>query len=374
MPNWIWEHRNWPNFVWDNAQIIDLLGDARRVQGKLQGIVDTFTSSTREQMNQYALVEEMVTTSAIEGEAINRDSVRSSIANRLGIYQAGMDKPVDRYVEGLLDMLLDATMQYAEPLTTERLLGWHAALFPTGYSGIHKISVGQYRSEGAMQVISYKGNKPIIHFQAPPHTQVLEEMDAFLAWFNADVEYDNLIKAAIAHLWFETLHPLDDGNGRVGRALIEMILAKDENSSLRFYSLSSQIMRQRRHYYAALGQATTGDLDITAWLQWFLQCFTEAINTSLDTIENIKQKNLFWQHHAETQLNARQCKVLNKLLDIGQEGFTGGMTTKKYMHITRTSRATAYRELNDLVNKSCLEPIPGQSGRSTAYRLLLVES
>jgi len=314
------------------------------------------------------LTEQALDTSAIEGEHLNRDSVRSSIANRLGLKQAGISKPPDRYIEGLLDMLLDATENYDKALTLERLYGWHAALFPTGYSGIRKITVASLRQAGPMQIVSGRPGKTKVHYEAPPSEIVNHEMKLFLQWFNTENNMDGLVRAGMAHLWFELLHPFEDGSGRLGRAIIDLVLARDERQSSRYYSLSSAIMQDRKNYYFSLEKSCRGDLDITAWLIWFLNCFKNAIEHAISVINDISFKSRFWEQHATTELNTRQIKVLNRLLDAGKNGFIGGMTTRKYMQLTKTSRATAYRELSNLVCKKCLKPIV-KKGRSAAYEI-----
>lgn len=375
MHQWIWQQADWPKLVWDESKLSSLLGQARFTQGKLLGVTQAFHADIQTQIGARLLTDEMITTSAIEGVQLDRESVRSSIVHRLGISNAGINASPDRYVEGLLDMMLDATEHYAEPLTLKRLYGWHAALFPTGYSGMKKINVGRLRGEGLMQIVSGRADKPTLHYVAPPREGLEKQIKCYLEWFNGKRkvmavthQVDGLIRAAIAHLWFEILHPFDDGNGRLGRAIVDMALAQDEQLHVRYYSLSAQIMSERKGYYAILEKTTRGDLDITSWIEWFLHCYISAIERSLEIIRVISLKNYFWQQHAETTLNERQRKVLNRMLDAGVEGFVGGMTTRKYMNLTRTSRATAYRELKDLVTKGCFEPLPGE-GRSSAYQI-----
>ncbi len=372
MTHWIWQYKDWPNFYWDEKLLSSELARARLAQGKLLGIAQTINKRAAEQMNATLLAEQALDTSAIEGEYLNRDSVRSSIANRLGLKQAGIDKPRDRYVEGLLDMLLDATENYDKPLTVQRLCGWHAALFPTGYSGIRKITVGSLRRIDSIQIVSGRPGKIKVHYEAPTSRVIEKEIKQFLSWFNTQDHTDSLLRSGIAHLWFELLHPFEDGNGRIGRAIIDLVLAKDEKQSLRYYSLSSAIMRDRKNYYACLEKSCRGNLDITSWLIWFLHCFQSAIRQSLSVINDINLKSRFWEHYGTTVLNKRQIKVLNHLLDTGKNGFIGGMTTRKYSQLTKTSRATAYRELSDLVRKKCLKPLE-KKGRSAAYEINWVE-
>ncbi len=368
MTHWVWADQNWPDFDWDVEVLSPYLSSARLAQGRLLGIIQTINSELSEKVDALIMVEQAVDTSAIEGERLSRDSVRSSLAIRLGLDHAGINKQPDRYIEGLLDMLMDATQNYNQPLTLERLCGWHAALFPTGYSGIRKITVGALREPGPMQIVSGRPDKPTIHYVAPAGESLKGEVEAFLTWFNAHGKIDGLLRAGLAHLWFELLHPFEDGNGRVGRAIIDLALAQDEQLSSRYYSLSSAIMDDRKNYYASLGEVCRGSMDITAWLVWFLTCFENAVKNAIKLIKDISFKSRFWEVHQLTDINKRQEKVLNRLLDVGKEGFVGGMTTRKYMQLTRTSRATAYRELSDLVDKRCLKPIASK-GRSAAYEI-----
>lgn len=373
MTHWIWQDEKWPNFRWNAGKVQAQLSEARILQGKLLGIVESFNEQTREQMNLRALTDEMITTSAIEGSIIDRDSVRSSIYHRLGIDKAGIKGNPDRYVEGLLDIMLDAAENHDQPLSLERLCQWHAALFPTGYSGMHKILVGQLRGEGEMKIISGRGNKQITHYIAPPHEKLKEEIEKFLHWFNEESrnrdKIDGIIRSAIAHLWFERIHPFDDGNGRIGRPIIDMVLAQDEKLSTRFYSISSAIMEDRKSYYQALDKVTTGSMDVTVWVEWFIKCFIKAIEMTFENIETALQKSKYWQLHSASEINERQQKVLNKMLDKGPGNYIGGITTRKYVNITKISRATAYRELADLVAKKYLKPI-NEKGRSAGYEIL----
>lgn len=377
MPQWIWKHKEWPNFTWDVAEIQPLLSKARLVQGKLLGVMKSFSHESREELNLKVLTEEMLTTSAIEGSIIDRDSVRSSIYHRLGIEHAGTRATPDRYVEGLLDVMLDATENHEHALTLDRLCRWQAALFPTGYSGIQKIIVGQLRGAGEMKIISGRGKRQSVHYLAPPHEQLENDIQEFLNWFNhasrKKDHTDGIIRAAIAHIWFERIHPFDDGNGRVSRAIIDMALAQDEDLPTRFYSISSAIMSDRKGYYHVLDNVTKGDLNVTVWVKWFLHCFMNAIESTFSNIELALKKSQFWQHHADTSLNERQKKVLNKMLEKGEGNFDGGMTTRKYGHMTKVSRATAYRELADLVSKKSLKSLD-KKGRSAGYEILWPDS
>ena len=369
MHHWVWGKREWPNFTWNQAEIASYVAQARLTQGKLLGMVKAVDRSTTSELNSLTLAEQAINTSAIEGESLNRDSVRSSIAHRLGLDSAGINPPMDRYIEGLLDMLTDATTNYKTPLSVERLFGWHAALFPTGYSGISKIVVGSFRDSGPMRIISGLPGKEKIHYQAPAAETVATNMQEFLQWFNNPPHIDGLVRAGVAHLWFELIHPFDDGNGRVGRAIIDLALAQDENLATRYYSLSSAIMQDRKTYYKQLEACCTGNLNITEWLIWFISSLKAALLNAIKIIEDITLKSRFWQKHTTTVLNDRQIKVLNRLLDAGKKGFTGSMTTRKYVALTKASRATAYRELNDLVQKGCLQST-AEKGRSAAYIIL----
>jgi Fic family protein len=373
MTHWIWQQKNWPNFIWDNSQLTTSLAEARLAQGKLLGLVQSFSDETQEQISAEMLTEEMITSSGIEGEVLDRMSVRSSIANRLGLKFASISCSPDRYIEGVLDMMLDATTRYDLSLDFHRLAGWQASLFQTGFSGIRQINIGKLRGEGEMQIVSGRPDRPTIHYVAPPQKKLAQEIENYIQWFNKNEQcLDGLIRAAIAHLWFEILHPFDDGNGRVGRAIVEMALAQDEKLAMRFYSLSSEIMATRKAYYQILQKTTGGDLDITDWLLWFLNCYSNAIKRAMKEIHNVCLKAKFWQLHIDIELNLRQRKALNKMLGKGKNGYQGGMTTRKYMAINKVSRATAFRELSDLVQKKCLES-GGAKGRSVAYQIVWVD-
>jgi len=362
---YIWQRENWASFPWESDQLLPLLGNARQMQGDIlaRGRALGFKLSSQAQAE--ILTEEVIKTSAIEGETLNRDSVRSSVARHLGLSHVGL-KGVDRHIDGLVDVLLDATKNYDKGLTVKRLYGWQAALFPTGYSGLHKIRVGKWRKE-PMQVVSGPVEKHRVHFEAPPSEKLDEEMNNFLVWFKESRgSTEGFLRSAIAHFWFVTIHPFDDGNGRVGRALTDMALAQDENLSVRFYSLSSQIMEERETYYDVLEKVSKGNGDITPWLIWFLGCLIRAMERSKTIIGKVLAKSEFWQKHSQTVLNERQRKVINLLLDAGEGVFKGGLTTRKYVSVAKVSRATAYREITELVEKKILRFLPGR-GRSVAY-------
>ncbi len=314
------------------------------------------------------LTEDGVETAAIEGEQLSTESVRSSVAHHLGLPTAGLP-PTQRRADGLVEMLLDASTRYEEPLTLERLLGWHSALFPEGRSGLRAIRAGALRGAEPMHIVSGHYGEERIHYTAPPRKMLEAELATFLDWFNAPPpKLDGLVRACVAHFWFEALHPFEDGNGRIGRALIDMALCQDEGSPLRPFRLSAQLMREREGYYEALRSASRGAPELTDFLGWFLPQIEAAALSAERVMGNVLEKARFWVRHRETELNARQRKVLNVLLDAGAGAFVGGMNTRKYMSLTRVSRATASRELGDLVAKGCLAPIKSR-GRSAAYEL-----
>ena len=314
-----------------------------------------------------SLTEEIIHSSEIEGENLNRVSVRSSVARQLGLEHDGLPK-TDHYIEGVVQVMLDATQHFQDSLTKERLFGWHSALFPTGYSGMYKITVGDWRKgEEAMQVVSGAMGREKVHYEAPPSFDVPEMMKQLLTWIDdATLGIDPLIKAAVAHLWFVTIHPFDDGNGRLCRTVTEMLLSRADNTSQRYYSLSSEILNHRKDYYTQLEKAQHGGLDITEWIVWFLETLRKALDTALEKTEDIIRKVRFWDEHKDLQLNDRQRKVLNMLLD----GFDGKLTSSKWYKITHCSQDTATRDLNDLVKKNILKKGSG-GGRSTAYEILI---
>lgn len=365
---YIWQKTNWTDFSWQSGRLLPLLGKARQIQGKILARAKSLGLVLTHEAQAEILVEETVKTSAIEGEILNRDSVRSSVAKHLGLSVAGLPA-AQRHIDGLVEILLDATRNYDKPLTAARLKGWHAALFPTGYSGLHKISAGAWR-KGGVQVVSGPVGKEKVHFQAPPSERLDREMKNFLNWWGKSLgNSEGFLRAGIAHLWFVTVHPFDDGNGRITRALTDMALAQDEKLAVRFYSVSSQIMEERKAYYDALGNASKGTGDITAWLEWFLGCLLRAMEKSETIIAKVLAKAEFWQRHSQTTMNERQRKIVNRLLDAGQGQFEGGLTTRKYVSLTSASRATAFREIADLVEKKILIQDPGSQGRSVRYDL-----
>ena len=366
---YIWEQDNWPDLTWESERLAALLGQVSREQGRLLGRMQDLGFELRREAQLRTLTEDVVRSSQIEGEKLDDDQVRSSIARRLGMNVGGL-VPADRDVEGVVAMMLDATINYAQPLTADRLFGWHAALFPTGRIGLQKITVGNWRDDsgGPMQVVSGPTAKQKVHYEAPPAARVPEDMDRFLSWFEAPGKIDPLLIAGLAHMWFVTIHPFDDGNGRIARAIADMALTHSEQSTQRFYSMSAQIRRERSNYYSTLERTQMGTLDVTPWQEWFLLCMLRAIEGSQDTLGAVLEKARFWERFAQQSLNARQVKVLNRLLD----GFEGKLTTSKYAKLTKGSQDTAYRDILDLVERGALQKDPG-GGRSTSYSLMGVE-
>ena len=363
---WIWQDPAWPGLTWRPDVISPLLGRARLAQGKVLGAARLLDAGLTLEAVSAILAEDGVTTSAIEGEQLNLDVVRSSVARQLGLPTAGLPTPT-RAVDGLVTVLLDATRNHAAPLTLQRLCGWQAALFPTGYSGLHRIRAGALRGDEPMQVVSGGMGREQVHFTAPPRIGLEVELERFLAWFNdTPVAFDGLVRAGLAHLWFVTLHPFEDGNGRLARAITDMAISQDERQPMRLFSLSAQILRERKSYYEVLELTQRGGMDVNAWLMWFLAQVEAAATASETTVANTLAKARFWLRHQAIDLNERQRKALNRLLDAGPAGFEGGMTTRKYMSLTKTSRTTAFRELSDLVEKGCIAPT-GKGGRSSGY-------
>ena len=365
MVQYVWQGPSWPDFRWDSASLLRPLGKARQAQGKLLGEGEYFGLEIEADV----LTDEAFTTAAIEGERLDRDSVRSSVARRLGLPTAGLP-PTERHVDGLVEMLVDATRNYRAPLTPSRLKGWHAALFPTGYSGLNRIPVGEWRQAGEpMQVISGPIGKEKVHYKAPPADRVAGEIERFLEWFRTSRgEVDGLVRAAVAHFWFVTIHPFQDGNGRIARAITDMALAQDEDTGCRLYSMSAQIKAERDHYYEILERAQKGTGDINEWIVWFLACLERAIRRSDREVQKIMNKARLWQNIADLGLNERQRKVINRLVEAGRGGFEGGLTNRKYRGITNTTRETAKRDIADLVAKGILVKNPG-GGRSASYDL-----
>ena len=366
---WIWQQPDWPKFVWDANEISNSLAQARLAQGKLQGAAQILNADLSSEALASILIQDGITTSAIEGERLHVDAVRSSVANQLGLPNVGLPKP-DRAIDGLVEVLLDATQKHNHPLSLQRLCNWHAALFPTGYSGLLEIRVGQMRGAEPMRVVSGRIGHETVHFEAPPYEQLDTEMSRFIDWFNSDDSkiLDGLIRAGVAHLWFITIHPFEDGNGRIARAITDMALAQDERLTMRLFSLSAQILAVREAYYDILESTQKGEMDITAWLKWFLTQIQNAVELAQLTVANTLNKAKFWMTHQTKPLNERQRKALNRMLD-SKDGFEGGMNTRKYMNLTKTSRATAYRELAQMVEWGCLQANE-KGGRSSGYVLV----
>lgn len=362
---YIWQAGDWPNWRYDLATLAAPLAEVSRAQGLLMGRLVDVGVALRDQASLATLTEDVVRTSEIEGERLDIESVRSSIARRLGV-NIGALAPADRHVEGVVEMVLDATANCAAPVTRERLFGWHAALFPTGYSGVNKIKIGDWRdgANGPMQVVSGPVGRQQVHFEAPPAERLEAETSRFFDWVNAESGEPQLIKAGLAHLWFVTLHPFDDGNGRVARVIGDLWLARADGSPQRFYSLSAQIQRQRKAYYDILERTQKGTLDVTAWLAWFFDTLHRAVDQAGHTLDAVLAKARFWQRFAGTPMNARQVKLLNRLLD----GFEGKLTTSKWAAIAKCSPDTALRDVNQLLVHGVLRK-SNAGGRSTSYEL-----
>jgi Fic family protein len=355
----------WPNFKWRLEEFVGLLSEARNLQGRVLGRMESLGFDLRKEASLETLTLDVIKSTEIEGEFLDPDQVRSSIARRLGMEIAG-SVDSDRNVDGVVEMMLDATQNCFEPLSVERLFGWHAALFPTGRSGMYKITVGEWRTDstGPMQVVSGALGKEKVHFEAPDSSLLESEMAVFIKWFNTNNDLDSVVKTAVAHLWFVTIHPFEDGNGRIARALTDMLLAQSDRSSQRFYSMSAQIRIERKQYYEMLENTQKGDLDITNWVAWFLNCLINALKSTDTLLNRVLFKADFWNKHAETVLNERQMKVLNKIL--GE--FEGKLTSSKWAKMTKCSKDTAIRDINDLIEKGVLKK-EDAGGRSTNYEL-----
>ncbi|HVC29399.1 MAG TPA: Fic family protein [Gammaproteobacteria bacterium] len=366
---YVHELPTWPKFSWDQVKLAEPLTTVRLHQGRLLGRMEALGFELRSQALLQTLTTDVLKSSEIEGEKLNKDQVRSSIARRLGM-DIGALTPAERNVEGVVEMMLDATQNYELSLTTERLFAWHAALFPTGHSGMHKIKVAMWRDDnsGPMQVVSGPIGKEKVHYEAPPVDRLVHEMQEFLGWFNGDNVRDLVMKAGIAHLWFVTIHPFDDGNGRIARAIADMTLARSENSKQRFYSMSAQIREERAAYYDILEHTQKSTLDITNWLQWFLACLDRAIGGAEAALGDILNKANFWQKHAGESFSDRQRKVLNMLFD----GFEGKLTSSKWAKLCKCSQDTASRDIDDLIQRKIIIK-ESAGGRSTNYVLASFE-
>jgi Fic family protein len=365
MAYYIHNRDHWTDFTWDNKQVLLKLGETRNLQGKLLGRMESLGFDLQNEAALNTLTIEIVKSSEIEGEILESEQVRSSIARRLGIDIAGAIES-DRHIDGVVEMMLDATQQYDLPLTKDRLFSWHSALFPTGWSNLFKITVADWRKDlkGPMQVVSGPLGREKVHFEAPHAGRIDEEIEKLLNWIEKETKVDPVLKAAIAHLWFVTIHPFEDGNGRITRAITGMLLARSDKSVRRFYSLSSQIRAERKQYYEVLERTQKGTSNITEWILWFLDCLQKAIISTDDLLQGVLKKAEFWKTHASTILNERQQKIINKLLD----GFTGKLTTTKWGSICKCSQDTALRDVQDLIQKEILQKEPG-GGRNTSYML-----
>lgn len=363
---YIYHHKEWPAFEWDKEALAEILPRLRHKQGRLLGKMEMVGFNLRDEASLQMVTLDVLKSSEIEGELLAYEEVRSSVARHLGLDRPGL-VPSDREVDGVVEMMLDATQHFERPLTKDRLFGWHAALFPSGRSGMHKITTGQYRDDAKddpMQVISGALGKQKVHFQAPDADKLDGMMVEFLDWFNNENKIDPVVKAAIAHLWFLTIHPFEDGNGRIARAISDMQLARADNSQQRFYSLSAQIRKERKDYYKMLQKIQRGKPKITKWLRWFLECTERAIDNADVLLEDILAKAHFWDEHVQTVLNDRQVKIINMLFD----GFEGKLNTSKYAKINKCSQDTAARDIKDLIAKGILQKGP-EGGRSTHYVL-----
>jgi Fic family protein len=367
MNQYIHNQTDWPNFRWSAERLAQRLAAVRFNQGRLIGRMASLGFKLRQEAELETLTEDVLKSSSIEGENLDAEQVRSSIARRLGMDIAGL-KPVDRNVEGVVEMMLDATRQYEETLTAERLFGWHASLFPTGRSGMRRIIVGAWRddAEGPMQVVSGPVGREHPHFEAPAAVRIGQEMEVFLDWFNGNGATDWLMKAGIAHLWFVTIHPFEDGNGRIARAIADMALARSEKSAQRFYSMSAQIQRERNDYYDVLERTQKDTMDITLWMDWFLGCLDRALEGAESTLAAVLEKARFWENVGSASLNDRQRRVLNRLID----GFEGKLTTSKWAKLAKCSHPTALRDIQDLVERGILVR-NDEGGRSTNYSLVM---
>lgn len=367
----LWQQPGWPSLQFDQAQVAGAVALARRAQGALEGRLAAIGFDQRQALAAEAWTQEALSTAAIEGERLDLDAVRSSVARRLGVVAASK-AVAPRHVDGLLDVMDDAASRGAEPLTQDRLQAWQAALFPSGYSGMSRIRVGAWRDHAEpMQIVGGRIGRETVHYEAPPSAAVPQEMDRFLRWFNDAQPLDGLIKAALAHLWFETVHPFEDGNGRVGRAIVDLVLARDIGAASRVLRISHQLLLRRADYYAQLQSAQHGTPDVTAWVLWFTQQVQAAFVAASVTVDLTLLKANFWNLHRDKDLNLRQRKVMNLLLDAGPGGFEGGMNTRKAQNLTGAARATASRDLTELAELALLQAVGG--GRSTRY-VLRVES
>lgn len=364
-PIYIWQYPEWPSFTWNDSRLIALLSEVRNLEGKIQGMMGGLGFDVQSMTALNVMTEDVLRSNEIEGVILNSDKVRSSIAKHLGIDTAGLPQP-DHYTEGVVQIMMDAVTNCNKPLTPERLFNWHAALFPTGRSGMYPITVGAYRTGSEpMQIVSGAMGKEKVHYEAPPSDVVPDMMTDFLRWINSDnTVTDPVLKAAVAHLWFVAIHPFDDGNGRLTRTITDMQLAKADGFPLRFYSMSAEILREKKTYYEILEHTTSNSTDITEWLEWFLNTMKSSILRAEETVKRVVSKSSFWQRHREIPMNERQVKVVNMIWD----GFTGKLTSSKWAKITKTSQATALRDITDLIEKGILIAA-ADGGRSSNYLL-----
>lgn len=368
-PSWIWQQPDWPGFRWDSDRLAPLLRECAGMQGCLLGMASAAVDYDRAEEGLDTLLQNIITSSAIEGEQLNVSSVRSSLARRLGVDDRGITSPGS---EGLAELMMDATRGFDQPLTLRRLFTWHCWLFADTSSPLTaQIHIGGLRGLEPMQVVSGRLDNPVVHVEAPPRTSLEPELDAFLTWFASsrhDSKLDPFLRAGIAHLWFVTLHPFDDGNGRITRALTDLAFAQSDHQAVRLYAMSASILEDRAGYYDALEASQKGTLDITSWLEWFLRTLLHSIKRSLTHIEQIIAKSRFWRAHRSDVFSTEQIKVLNRLLDGGARGFEGGISAAQYKAVAKVSKATATRHLSDLLDKGCLVRLPG-GGRSTRYKV-----
>lgn len=367
---WIWQKPDWPSFRWQEEKLLPRLRYLQQQRGILLGRASISNNTDTQTLN--TLLTNILSSSAIEDERVNAVSVRSSLARRLGV-SLEQPYPVSERSEGLATMMMDAITQRDEPLTFERLCLWHQWLFPASEWTIKRLNVGGLRGEEPMQVVSGRIDRPTVHFEAPPRDGLERQLDQFICWFNHshnEVQLDPLLRAAICHLWFVTLHPFDDGNGRITRALTDLALAQADSQSIRLYAMSSSILTRRADYYRILQETQRGDLDITAWMLWFLDVLNDSLEEALASVTRIQNKAKFWLIHHNAQLNAEQNRVLNRLLDGGEQGFEDGISASQYQKVAKVSKATATRHLTELLEKGCLEKLPG-GGRSTRYQIKL---
>lgn len=364
---YIYEQPDWPHFKWNSEKLLTLLTEVRNLQGQVVGKMGALGFDLKNQANLEILTQDVLKSTEIEGELLNPDQVRSSVARRLGLDVSGLVHS-DRNVDGVVEMMIDATENFDKPFSKDRLFAWHSALFPIGYSGMHKVLVGQWRddSTGPMQVVSGPMGKETVHYQVPPANNIDSEMKKFIVWINKKQNNDLVIKAALAHLWFVTLHPFEDGNGRIARAITDMNLSQSDNQSYRFYSMSTQIRKERKKYYEILEKTQRGNIDITEWLDWFLNCLLRALKSSESILQKVIFKHNFWLNNSLLIKNERQVKLLNRLLD----GFDGKLTSTKWAKMGKCSQDTATRDIQDLIEKEILYKLPG-GGRSTGYDLKL---